>query len=309
LKQSGLFLPSIPSHEKEFLNLLDLTAKVHGEIRTAVSPEIPFWRETFFNLDKSTFWSFLTSNEKNLILKDLTSLIIQEAYYIEMAGMAYSAKMNLLARTKEEREFYCFVAEEEAKHLRMLEQLAVFDKSPEAIPSFAMLICEIINKASAPASLLLIQILLEGWGLSYYKSLQKETTDEKAADVFRAILKDEIRHHSAGVILFSFYGRLTDQEAEEFNFFLNSILDMVKIGPLRITQALFHGREYSVSEIEIFLHEIEAVKETRLKLELIEGLFRKSLDLQLFSSLCSKVDFHSPGNNEMAKAQIQFLCH
>jgi rubrerythrin len=299
LKKSDLFLPAMSEDKKDFLNLLDLTAKVHGELRLQYSPENPFWGETFFRLDKSSFWKTLPEHEQNKILHDLSSQILQEAFFIENAGMAYSAKMNLLAQTKEERQFYCFVAEEETKHLRMIESLSNFDKSVDAIPSFARLIGNIIDNASAPASLLLIQILLEGWGLNYYKSLQKESRDQVASGVFKAILKDEIRHHSAGVILFSSYHIVPESVVKEFQSYLHSVVEMVSIGPLRVTRSIFEGRRIGKEVIKNFLLEIEAIEESKEKIELIHSLFLKSLDNSIYRSLFDEFKFQSLEIDEM----------
>jgi hypothetical protein len=102
---------------------------------------------TFFHLKNTEVWSFFSPQEKMEVLLSLSNKILQEAYFIENAGMAYAAKINLTARTKDERQFYCFVAEEEARHLRMIENLGDFPKSLDNVPSFALLIGEIIHSA------------------------------------------------------------------------------------------------------------------------------------------------------------------
>ena len=160
--KSKVFPSSLSKDQKEFLNLLDLTAKVHGEPKTlAAAGKIPVWQADFFNVEKSQTWNSLSSDIQNTILSNLGNKIFQEAYFIECAGMAYAAKMNLASNSREEREFFCFVGEEEAKHLRLIESLGEFSISSDTIPSFALLIGEIIHEASRPSHLLLIQILLD----------------------------------------------------------------------------------------------------------------------------------------------------
>lgn len=283
MKSHQLFLAAISKEQKEFLNLLDLTAKVHGEVRTkAGDAGEPVWDEKFFHLENCSIWKQLNSDEQKNILLSLGEKIFQEAYFIENAGMAYAAKMNLAARSKEERQFYCFVAEEEAKHLRMLEDLSQFNKSLETIPSFALLIGEIIQDATTPSHLLLIQILLEGWGLNYYKSLAKEARDERVTAVFKAILKDEIRHHSAGVILFSSYGKMKEEEVNQFLYYLERLTFMVKIGPYTACEALFSRfQKPSREELREFLIETDAVTITAGKIELIGQLISKSLTKEI----------------------------
>jgi rubrerythrin len=307
LNRGDLFLPAMAQEKSDFLNLLGLTAKLHGKTPARSSSEVPPWGETFYHLDKSSFWQKLGDVEKNIILKKLSSQILQEAFFIESAGMAYAAKMNLLARTKEERQFYCFVAEEEAKHLMMIEELSEFDQSPDAVPSFAELIGKIIDDTSFPSSLLLIQILLEGWGLNYYKSLDKESSSEAVSRVFKAIIKDEIRHHSAGVVLFSSYHTLQEIVVKEFHSYLISLLEMVRIGPLRVTKAVFDGKHIEHEMIKTFLSETGAIVETKEKLEFIRGIFMKSLDKDIDQLLFSEFKFQSLSLEEMSSEQMRLI--
>jgi rubrerythrin len=282
LKNFQLFLTNLSKDQKEFLILLDQTAKVHGEVRNPMGKEnVPIWDENFFHLKESETFKSLSAAQRNKILVTLSQKILQEAYFIESAGMAYAAKMNIAAKTKEEREFFCFVGEEEAKHLRLVESLANFNTSLENIPSFAMLIGEIIQEASKPSHLLLIQILLEGWGLNYYKALQKNAKDENVAAAFKAILKDEIRHHSAGVILFSAHKNsvgLKADEVTEFMGYLERIAFMVKIGPYNACEETFREKgNASKEDLRKFLVETNSVVATAGKMELLAQLLSKSL--------------------------------
>ena len=60
-----LFLSSISQDQKDFLNLLDLTAKVHGESKELKMIDDHFlWGETFYQLDKSQLWNSLDSEKK-----------------------------------------------------------------------------------------------------------------------------------------------------------------------------------------------------------------------------------------------------
>lgn len=240
---------------------------------------VPIWDEEFFNVKNSETWKSLSSAAKNSILVSLSQKILQEAYFIECAGMAYAGKMNLAAKNKEEREFYCFVGEEEAKHLRMVESLANFSTSLENIPSFSLLIGEIIQEAQRTSHLLLIQILLEGWGLNYYKTLAKTAKDENVAQTFKNIVKDEIRHHSAGVILFANHKNgMSDQEVDEFMGYFERISFMVKVGPYSVCEEVFRQFEDPTEEqLKKFLTEINAVVVTSGKMELLGQLIAKSL--------------------------------
>lgn len=312
MKFPQIFLTQIQKDQKEFLNLLDLTAKVHGENRnTAGKIKSVIWDENFFHLKSSTVWMGLTASEKESVLLSLGEKILQEAYFIECGGMAYAGKMNLTARTKEEREFFCFVAEEEAKHLRMVENLANFNISLDSIPSFALLIGEIIQEASKPSHLLLIQILLEGWGLNYYKSLARNARDENVAVVFKAILKDEIRHHSAGVILFSSYlnqNEIEEKESDEFLGYLERIAFMVKIGPYSTAEECFkRTANKNKEDLRNFLAETEAVSVTSGKMELLGQLLSKSLPDDILEQIKERNLLKALDLNEMTEVLYQSM--
>lgn len=312
MKFPHLFLTNHPKEQKEFLNLLDLTAKVHGETRNPMAKEnVPIWDDEFFHLKNSSIWKALSEDKRNQILVTLGQKILQEAYFIETAGMAYAAKMNLAAKSKEERSFFCFVAEEEARHLRMVESLAIFNTSLETIPSFALLIGEIIQEASKPSHLLLIQILLEGWGLNYYKSLAKNAKDENVANAFKAILKDEIRHHSAGVILFASHKTnvgLSDTEISEFLGYLERIAFMVKVGPYSACEEVFRCVESPTTEmVKTFLTETDSVLVTSGKMELLGQLLGKSLPDKVVATIKTRGILKPMNLNEMTEILSQSI--
>lgn len=312
MKFSQLFLSNLAKDQKEFLNLLDLTAKVHGETKPSLGGrDTPIWGEAFFHLENSKIWKSLPEDSKNKVLISLGHKILQEAYFIETAGMAYAARMNLAAKTKEERQFYCFVGEEEAKHLRMVEALANFDTSLNNIPSFALLIAEIIQEAKRPSHLLLIQILLEGWGLNYYKSLQKSAQDENVATVFKAILKDEIRHHSAGVILFNELkskAGMNASDVEEFLNYIERISFMVKIGPWSVCDEVFRHIERPTQQmLSDFLKEIKADVNTSEKMEILEQLIVKALPDDILAMVKKKGYLDCLNHEEMTLALMQSI--
>lgn len=312
MKLPQIFLNQMQKDQKEFLNLLDLTAKVHGENRNpSAKVKSVIWDESFFHLKSSTIWKELSSDDREKILLSLGEKILQEAFFIECAGMAYAGKMNLTARTKEEREFFCFVAEEEAKHLRMVESLANFNTSLDNIPSFALLIGEIIQEAAKPSHLLLIQILLEGWGLNYYKSLAKSAKDENVAAAFKAILKDEIRHHSAGVILFSSHlsqNVINESETEEFLGYLERIAFMVKIGPYSAAEECFQKSLHKEKEdLRQFLIETDAVSITSGKMELLGQLLGKSLPGEILEEIQSRKILEALDLKEMTDILFQSM--
>ena len=310
--KSNIFLSSLSKDQKEFLNLLDLTAKVHREVKPVESDNSePVWQTDFFHLDNSDLWNSLSLKKQRSVLLKLGEKIFQEAYFIEYAGMSYAAKMNLVSKSKEEREFFCFVAEEEAKHLRLIESFGNFSVASENISSFALLVGEIIHEANRPSHLLLIQILLEGWGLSYYKNLSKFSRNETVAQVFKQILKDEIRHHSAGVLLFAQIKEtpaFTDQDQTEFLSFLERIAFMVKIGPWNLCDEVFkHVKHPTKEKLRTFLEECNGVVVTSEKMQLLEQLLEKNLPDKVLKIIREKRILDPMTLDEMTEALSQSI--
>ncbi len=289
MKKLNVFPEKHRADQREFLTLLEQTAKVHGEtFLPSRRSDRPLWGEEFFNLSESEHWKDLDEASQQAVLTVLGQKVLQEAYFIECAGMAYAGKMNLSATTREERQFFSFVGEEEARHLRMIENIGGFQTVTEQIPSFALLIGEIIAETTKPGHLLLIQILLEGWGLNYYKNLAKSATDETVANVFKSIVKDEIRHHSAGVVLFR---EVTLSSADEKSIlsYLERLIAMVKIGPYTVCEEVSKRMPFQdVGEFRRFLQETNAVAVTAGKLEILAQLLYKSLPRTVSDELTRK---------------------
>lgn len=309
--KSKVFPITLPKEQKEFLSLLELTAKVHGEPKKldAIGNK-PVWQADFFNVENSETWNSLNDANKYAVLISLGHKIFQEAYFIECAGMAYAGKMNLTSNSREEREFFCFVGEEEAKHLRLIESLGGFSTSSENIPSFALLIGEIIHEASRPSHLLLIQILLEGWGLNYYKTLSNYAKDPIVVQVFKQILKDEIRHHSAGVLLFSNIKDVgfSENDVNEFLAFLERIAFMVKIGPWNLCEEVFkHKKGSSKQQLRNFLIECEGVAKTGEKMELLSQLLEKNLSKKVHGRIKAEKILLPMNLDEMTDALYQSI--
>lgn len=307
MKKIDLFFEPKLHEKKDFLNLLELTAKVHGEKKELQQVTGDYiWGEEFFLLNRTKIWESLSQSIQKKILQKMTEHILREAYFIETAGMAYAAKMNLTSINKEERQFFCFVAEEEAKHLRLVESLFNFDKSTINIPSFALLIGEIIQEAKRNSHLLLIQILLEGWGLNYYKTLEKSCNNEIVSSVFKIILKDEIRHHSAGVILFA--NENNKIEDSEFIDYIERITKMVQMGPYTLFQEVFSCIDKpSEKMVSQFLDDVDAVRSSQEKLLLVKNIIEKSLSKNSMDKLMAKNLFKALEVKEMGNFLVQSM--
>ncbi|MFX6234529.1 hypothetical protein ABTF60_18800, partial [Acinetobacter baumannii] len=70
----------------------------------AVDQNIPsdlsgLWSADWWGLSASKFWSSLSEDKQSKCLAACNGSILNEAYFIEKSGLAYSAKMILLAES------------------------------------------------------------------------------------------------------------------------------------------------------------------------------------------------------------------
>lgn len=273
IPKEKLFLNSAESSKIGRLAKVSFAANGVRDISGLVS-STHHWKETFYGLEKSSLWKKISLQDQNSILKNMSDHLLREAYYIENAGMLYAAKMNVMAETQEERTFYSIMGYEEARHLQSLQPYFSAEILSGPIPGFSAHIGKIITEGDRPSNLFLIQILLEGWGLTYYQSLADTTTDNGIQDAFQKIIKDETRHHSAGMIL------LEQKQTINNSFLLDAfheLLEMVRIGPYTLVQEIKKKYDFSEKELKTLLQDINAVADTNRKLARLRDLTDKAL--------------------------------
>ncbi len=198
--------------------------------------QIPYWDADYFNLENATLFKNATISQQKEILRLTSRGILEEAYFIEKAGIGYMAKMVLLSETTEERMLYSLFCADETSHLAkimpFLEGISVDTNDP-----FLQLLGNIVESEDKSVILFVLQVVLEGWGLSHYRSLAKECCHPDLSIVFRSFLEDESRHHATGVILFQ-QQSLSLSSQRKILEILTSFLEMIRVGPQRVVNAV-----------------------------------------------------------------------
>jgi rubrerythrin len=276
INKDKLFLKCENKKDQGIERLVNISFAANEQKAFANKPEdFIFWREDFFNLQKCSVWKNISKDSQENILKKMNIHLLKEANYIEQAGMLYAAKMNLMAQTNDERSFFSIMGYEEARHLQNLKPFFKEGITESETPSFSNLIGKIIIEGDRPANLFLIQILLEGWGLNYYQSLADKSQNRELTEVFRSIIKDETRHHSAGIIL------LDKTQATKNSFLQDSLyelLEMVRIGPWTLINEIKNEiKDINATQIKSILTESDAINDTNQKLLRLKNLTEKSL--------------------------------
>lgn len=284
-----------------FQKICKATLESHGlVVQKPVAEGHVLWDAQFFEIEKTTLFKSLTSSQQHRLLKHLSSQVLQEAYWIEKSGMTFSAKMNLLSKSEEEKMVYCFIGAEEALHLKSLEPfLSVDDR--EMKPFFAGLIDDWISRLDRPSLLMLIQILLEGWGLFYYKTLANKTLNDGLKKVLGNILLDEARHHATGVTLYR-KEVLTKEQRENLIRELELLFFNVQVGPQAVVMELCKTKTDTQSQdFEKLFNQMGAEQSVNVKLLKLQQILEKSWDSEILEACQKKGLFTAHSIDSMAQ--------
>lgn len=218
---AGLGLPRLPAGHR-----------LHPILRSSLhTPPLPapvadpgaWWPAELHRLPSVSVWQAAAPARQRAVLARLNRSILEEAWWIEKAGMAFAAKMTLLARTTEERMLYALFAGDEARHFAAFSTW-VDPAGPGN--AFHAVLGRLIEEGDRATLTFVVQVVLEGWGLSWYRTLADESEDPTLAGVFAAVLTDEARHHGSGLIL------AAEHPPGDAAFdVLRAFLAMVAVGP------------------------------------------------------------------------------
>lgn len=272
------------SENQRFQKLLKKTFKDSEHFKESELSKESLWPAKYYGLDNVHHYNDLNSERQNKVLKQLEQGLLGEAYFIEMAGMSFAAKMVESSENVEERVFYSIMGSEEAKHFRSL--LPFLGNTPKKVNHpFVMLIGDIIVNSNRPSAILLIQVLLEGWGIFHYTRLQKHCCHPNLKQILLGIIQDEARHHGCGILL-NEKQELTVTELEYLKDKIGKLLNLVRIGPAHVMNVLHAEEPFENSfQKQESLIELNAEADTQMKLDEIRGLLKKALPQQLIFDL------------------------
>jgi hypothetical protein len=157
---------------------------------------------------------------------------------------------------------YALIAGDEAAHYYWISR---FVHGAPAPSPFLKLIGSWIEHGSRSALTLLVQVVLEGWGVQHYRLLAGDCHDAQLAAVLREIVTDEARHHGSGMRLLG-QRALNGADRAEIAGTLAGLLDLVRCGPQAVVAAI-----EPVDRARCFV-QLQAEEETGRKLALLRDL-------------------------------------
>ncbi len=213
--------------------MLEARARQKGlaPARISARGQVVYWDATWWGLDAWFSSRSLDAASVDAVLLELSRSVLNETYFIEKSGSAYAAKMMVLAKDTDTTQLYAHIASDEATHLAWIEPYVATDARVKPEGAFLAFLSSVIETASPQVLILLVQIMLEGWGLDHYRRYATGCLDAGLQRVFRAILKDEALHHHSGVIQFSAEA-LTPAERDYVSGSFRAYAAMIASGPL-----------------------------------------------------------------------------
>jgi hypothetical protein len=198
---SIFFAPSLDA-EHPIVSILDRGLEQYGVTKPVSDLPDSLWGPERYGLEHSSVYTRLEPHQQAEVLQKISRWNLSLSYFIEKSGHNYGAKMILLADRMEEKSLYCLFSAEEAIHLRLFRNFMRFTPDP-SVDWHPMLdpLARVIRDGSKEACVLLIQVLLEGFGMGHYRSLMQDCRHPGLVQAFQKILRDEARHHGAGLVL------------------------------------------------------------------------------------------------------------
>jgi rubrerythrin len=254
-----------------------------GALRSPLlaAPQSIYWPAEFFNLPQVELFRQCSAHEQQQIVAIANQDLLHEAYFVEKAGMGYMAQMGLMAETTEERMLYSLFAAEEAQHLAqvsaLLSAVPQFESPQFEGPNgFLQLLGELVDTGSKPLLLFVIQVVLEGWGLSHYRRLAQGCEEPQVAAMFQGFLEAESRHHGLGVVLWqeqAVWGQLDEVGRSQLLKLLAQFLQMVQVGPQGVLGAIAQVKGVlPVEQRRLILEQLDTVGHAQVRLDLLRSL-------------------------------------
>lgn len=272
---AGLALPRLePDHRLQRVLSSALKGRSISVLARSTAEPSHFWKAEFFNLDKVKLFQEASIQEQTAILDLVNQDLWKEAYSIEKAGMGYMAKMVLLAETTEERMLYGLFTADETEHLSQIQPFLPPSEPIATENPFLQLVSELVESSDKSVLLFVIQVVLEGWGLSHYRRLAKGCDDRSLRALFTHFLEAEARHHGTGLTLFN-QTTLSATSRAAIIEVLVRFLQMVQVGPQGVLAAIdqVKGPCTRSQKIQI-LEALETETHSGSRLQLLRSLMR-----------------------------------
>jgi len=203
----------------------------------------PLWDGASFQLDRVRAFQQASPRAQQAVLADCAHSLLSEAWCVEQRGIAYCAAMAAQAESSAERDLFAKIGADEARHAVWL---APWLKRPPETDPFNRFIDGLLETGTPQSLSFLLQVVLEGFGVTHYRSLATGCRDSALAQTLKRLAIDEALHHAGGLLAFQ-PQRLTAAERRFITDGANAFLQAIRIGPQAVVNAL--ARQVGASSI------------------------------------------------------------
>lgn len=196
----------------------------------------PLWDAAAFDLDRVPAFRSAPARARDATLAACARNVLVEALSVEERGIAYCAAMAGRAETAEARALFLRIGADEAQHAAWL---ARWVEMPVAADPFIRFVDGLLAAGTPQPLAYLLQVVLEGFGITHYQSLARGCRDAALGRTLRRLALDEALHYGAGLLAFD----ATRMTAAERSFAVDgarAFAHMFRIGPQAVAAALAH---------------------------------------------------------------------
>ena len=195
----------------------------------------PLWDARFFGLDRVACFRAANASQRREVLERCADALLNESWFIEQSGITYCARMTLAAQSPEEQRLYAMIGGDEAAHALWLSPWIRVDKARQ--DPFNVFISSLSQGGAQQPLAYLLQVVLEGYGITHYRALAQHCRDDALTATFTRMARDEALHHGSGLALFD-APRLTAADMCYVFDSINVFLNMLRNGPQAVVAAL-----------------------------------------------------------------------
>jgi hypothetical protein len=237
-------------------------------------PDI-LWDASWWGLNDSATFRSLNQDVQDQAVSACSRSLLNESYFIEKSGLAYTAKMVLLAPSTDVAQLYAVIGADEAAHLAWIEPFVSPQDKTRPQGGFLAFLSSLIEDCNPQLLIYLVQVILEGWGLDHYKKLARGCLYPPLAEIFSNIVKDEALHHHSGIVMHDAV-LLSSEDKDFIAQSLRRYAEMVCVGPQSVISAVDQAAGgLSEQELVDLATALDAGGETARKLALLESLMRQ----------------------------------
>lgn len=263
------------------------------EVTSSFNVETIFWDSTYLGLDGVKYFKEATPEQQRQILQMANKDLLEEIYWVEQAGVGYMAKMVMLSESCQERILYGLFAADEATHLAtihtFLSETPIFKED-----AFLGYMASLLESSDKLLLITLVQVVLEGWGMTHYRLLANHCLNPSLANVLREFLNAESRHHALGVTQLRSCERYSVESLESIRSALTYFLSMVQVGPQRLLNAIERGLGYlSFNDKVRILEELQTEFYSNTRLKLLRSLMVGTVPNTIMQSLEEQGSFQA----------------